>query len=151
MIRLTRTDSSNKDFHTLVAELDKYLAIKNGEENTFFAQFNKVDHIRHVVLAYDGDTAVGCGAIKEYAAGIMEVKRMFVPVERRGAGIASMVLQELEAWAVEMNYTKCVLETLRENPDAISLYKKNRYYVIPNYGQYIGIESSVCFEKILNP
>ncbi|NDC42056.1 MAG: GNAT family N-acetyltransferase, partial [Chitinophagia bacterium] len=31
----------------------------------------------------------------------------------------------------------------------IALYHKNGYEVIPNYGQYQGVESSICFRKLL--
>lgn len=149
MIQLTRTDATNNDFRKLVAALDADLAIRDGADHSFFAQFNKIDHIGHVVVAYAGNEAVGCGAIKEYAAGIMEVKRMFVPKEHRSRGIASLVLQELEAWAKHLGYTSCILETGLKQPEAIALYKKNRYTIIPNYGQYVEVASSVCFEKVL--
>lgn len=149
MIKLIRTNSSDKDFRTLVDALDKDLAIRDGEEHSFFAQFNKIDLIKHVVVAYSGNEPVGCGAIKEYAAGTMEVKRMYVSPEKRGQGIASLVLRELELWAKEVNYASCILETGYKQPEAISLYKRNLYNIIPNYGQYAGVESSVCFEKVL--
>lgn len=147
MIQLKRTDSDNKDFQSLVAELDKDLAIRDGAEHAFFAQFNKIDMIKYVVVAYQNNEPVGCGAIKHYADGIMEVKRMFVPPEHRGKGIASLVLANLEHWAAELHYQKCILETGKKQPEAIALYHKNNYTIIPNYGQYIGVESSVCFEK----
>lgn len=147
MYTLTRTDSSNPDFQTLVAELDKDLAIRDGDEHAFFAQFNKIAAIKHVIVAYEGDTAAGCGAIKEYERGVAEVKRMYVPEEYRGRGIASLILAELEKWAAELGYTKCILETGIRQPEAIGLYKKNGYTIIPNYGQYATVESSVCFEK----
>jgi len=149
MITLTRTDSSNPDFRTLVAALDKDLAIRDGDDHAFYAQYNKVDLIKHVVLARVGSEAVGCGAVKEYAPGVMEVKRMYVPPAKRGLGIASQVLIELEAWAREMNYSACILETGLAQPEAIALYRKNAYTIIPNYGQYAGVENSVCFEKKL--
>jgi putative acetyltransferase len=149
MITLTRTDSANPDFRTLVAALDKDLAIRDGDDHAFYAQYNKVDLIKHVVLAYDGSEAVGCGAVKEYAPGIMEVKRMYVPPAKRGQGIASLVLNELEVWARDMNYATCILETGLAQPEAIALYKKNAYSIIHNYGQYAGVENSVCFEKRL--
>ena len=38
---------------------------------------------------------------------------------------------------------------LKYQPETIVLYKKNGYNIIPNYGQYIGVENSVCFEKII--
>lgn len=147
MVVLKRTDSNDKDFHQLVEELDKDLAIRDGNEHAFFAQFNKIDTIKYVVIAYDSETPVGCGAIKEYSNDTMEVKRMYVPLERRGKGIASLVLRELERWAKELNFKKCTLETGKKQPEAIQLYRKNNYHIIPNYGQYTNVESSVCFEK----
>ena len=81
----------------------------------------------------------------------MEVKRMFVPLNNRKKGVASIILKELETWAKEMNFEKCILETGKAQPEAIQLYYKNNYSVIPNYGQYVGIDNSVCFEKILTP
>ena len=130
-------------------ELDAHLAVINGTENEFFAQYNKIDKIDNVVLAYEEDIPVGCGAMKEYEKDAMEIKRMFVPMDMRGKGIASDVLQELETWAKELNYSKTVLETSEQLTPAIGLYKKSGYQIIPNYGQYEGVATSVCFEKIL--
>jgi putative acetyltransferase len=146
---LHRTDSENVDFQALVHELDKDLKIRDGEDHAFFAQFNKIDLIRHVVVAYEEQMAVGCGAIKEYSQGIMEVKRMYVRPEYRGKGIATLVLKELEKWSREINFPRLILETGIKQPEAIQLYKKNEYVQIPNYGQYEKVESSVCFEKYL--
>ncbi len=149
MTHFARTDSSNPDFRQLVNQLDRYLMGVNGDQHDFFDQFNKIDTIRHVVVLYHDNQPAGCGAIKEYEPGTMEVKRMFVPPALRGKGLASAVLTELETWATEMGYHKCILETGDTMPDAIALYKKNGYRSIPNYGQYVGVVSSVCFEKKL--
>lgn len=149
MVTLIRTNSENKDFIDLVRELDKDLAMRDGEEHSFFAQFNKIDTIKHVVVAYEKDVPVGCGAIKEYEAGVMEIKRMFVIPDKRGEGVASIVLRELEKWTQELGYKKCILETGYKQPEAIRLYTKNNYKIIPNYGQYAEIASSVCFEKFV--
>ncbi len=147
MIKLIRTNSDNTDFQALVKELDTELRFRDGDEHAYYAQFNKIDKIKYVVMAYDLDEAVGCGAIKEYSADIMEVKRMYVPVNKRSLGIASKILQELEVWVKELQYKKCILETGVKQPEAIRLYEKNNYTRIPNYGQYINMENSVCFEK----
>lgn len=149
MFTCTRTDSTNTDFKMLVNQLDRYLMGINGDDHDFFDQFNKIDNIRHVVVLYLDGQPAGCGAIKEYEPGIMEVKRMFVPPAARGKGLATAVLKELEVWAAELGYEKCILETGDIMPDAIALYKKNGYNSIPNYGQYVGVASSVCFEKHL--
>jgi putative acetyltransferase len=147
MITTIRTDSDNPDFIQLVRHLDADLAEKDGAEHSFYAQFNKIDKIRHVVVAYENGISMGCGAIKEFTPGIMEVKRMYTVPESRGKGIATIVLAELERWAAELSNGKCVLETGKKQPDAISLYQKNGYKLIPNYGQYEGRDNSLCFEK----
>ncbi len=147
MYIIKRTNSGNLDFQKLVWELDKDLAIKNGVTNDFFAQHNKIDLIQNVVLAYDAGKAVGCGAIKEYKKGVMEVKRMFVAPDSREKGIAGKILHELQVWAKELGCRKCILETGDKMTEAIGLYKKNDFTIIPNYGPYATIESSVCFEK----
>lgn len=147
MIILTRTDSYNKDFIELVKKLDAYLAIVDGKDHSFYAQFNKIDALNYVIVAYDDNKPVGCGAIKEYAPGTMELKRMFTLPEYRGRGIAAQVLAGLEIWAVELSCNKCILETGKRQDDAIAFYKKNGYSAIPNFGQYAGIENSVCFQK----
>ncbi|WP_298223780.1 GNAT family N-acetyltransferase [Flavobacterium sp.] len=149
MITTIRTQSDNTDFQTLVKELDLDLQIRDGAEHGFYAQFNSIAMLKHVIVAYDGTLAVGCGAIKPYDESTMEVKRMFVLPEERGKGIASIVLKELELWAQELGYQKCLLETGTKQPEAIALYKKNQYQIIPNFGQYAGVENSVCFEKQL--
>jgi putative acetyltransferase len=149
MTNLVRTNSDNSDFRELVALLDKDLQIRDGDEHSFYAQFNKIDKIRHVVVAYMGVEAVGCGAIKEYEEGVAEIKRMFVRPERRGQGIAKSILSELETWANELNFSDCILETGLKQPEAIGLYQKSGYRPIPNYGQYKGVENSVCMKKTI--
>jgi len=149
MIRIVRTDCYDQDFLDLVRALDSELAIIDGEEHSFYSQFNKIDNIRYVVIAYQDDEPVGCGAMKDYEGEAMEIKRMYVSPGSRNKGIASKILSELEAWSGEMNYAKCILETGIRQPDAIRLYKKNGYHQIPNWGQYVGVENSVCFEKMI--
>lgn len=147
MIKLERTDSTNQDFIELVRALDSDLAERDGGEHSFYAKFNTIDRIKNVVVAYEDGRAVSCGAIKEFAPGVMEVKRMYTLPEHRGRGIAGKVLRELEKWAAELGCEKCVLETGKRQPEAIALYEKSGYRVIENYGQYVGVENSVCFEK----
>ena len=146
---LKRTDSEDPDFCQLVKELDIDLKLRDGEEHVFYSQFNKTDKIKHVIVAYDHDLPVGCGALKAYSNDNMEVKRMFVRENQRSKGIASEILHALETWSKELGYKKCILETGKKQPEAIRLYEKNQYRIIPNYGPYENVENSVCFEKVL--
>ncbi len=149
MIKLLRSEATNPDFVALVNLLDQELATRDGEMHTYYHQFNQLDQIRFAIVAYEDGVPIGCGAIKQFDGHSMEVKRMFVLPENRGQGIASCMLDELEKWTAELGFKKCVLETGKNQPEAIELYKKHGYMIIPNYGQYDGIENSICFEKLL--
>lgn len=148
-IDIVRTDSENADFHELVALLDADLEIRDGAEHIFYAQFNKIDKIREVVVAYQKQKAVGCGAFRKYEPNIAEIKRMYVREENRGRGIAGKILAELEMWAKELNFFEYILETGAKQPEAIRLYQKSGYEVMPSYGQYLNVETSVCMRKFV--
>ena len=149
MLRLVRTTSENPDFRALVQLLDRDLAARDGDESAFYTQYNKIDLIRHAVVAYQAGEPVGCGAFKEFAADAVEIKRMYVVPAQRGQGIAHAVLGELEGWAAELGYAAGVLETGLRNPEAIRLYERAGYVRIPNYGQYAGVANSVCLRRAL--
>ncbi|WP_299208520.1 GNAT family N-acetyltransferase [uncultured Dokdonia sp.] len=144
-----RTTAAHTDFKMLVQLLDNDLARRDGDEHAFYHQFNTIDSLKHCVVLYQESNAVGCGAIKTYNPTTVEVKRIYIIDSQRGKGLATQVLTNLESWAKELGYTRCVLETGVRQPEAIALYEKNGYARIPNYGQYIGVENSVCFEKLL--
>lgn len=152
MFHLLHTTSSHPDFLALVRQLDAELKQRDGEDHSFYAQFNKIDALIAVIVAYADDVPVGCGALKAYEADTAEIKRMYTLESHRGQGIASRILHSLELKAADLGYKRCILETGMNQPEAIALYHKNEFRTIPNYGQYVGIENSVCFEKILpNP
>lgn len=146
-INLRRTNSSNPDFIFLVEQLDADLAVRDGDDHPFYAQFNTLDAIKYVIVAYEDEKAIACGAIKQFDQASMEIKRMYTLPEARGRGIASLILAELESWAEELGFSRCILETGFKQPEAIALYEKNGYVRIENYGQYAGVENSLCFEK----
>jgi len=149
-LTLIRTSSDNPDFKEMVTLLDKDLAIRDGDEHAFYAQFNKVDAINEVVVAYQKETPVACGAIKPFSETAAEIKRMFVHPDYRKQGIAAKVLTELEKWTEELGFIECVLETGKKQPEAIALYQKAGYHITPNYGQYIGVDNSICMAKPIN-
>lgn len=147
MITIFRTDSNNKDFQGLVTLLDKDLSERDGKEHSFYAQYNKSTMIKNVVVCYKDNAPIGCGAFKKFDDTKVEIKRMYVKPESRGQGIAMKILSELEKWAAESGYSSTVLETGKRQPEAINLYKKAGYKIIPNFGQYEGVENSVCMTK----
>jgi GNAT superfamily N-acetyltransferase len=146
MNHLLRTTSENEDFKHLTKLFDNYLVDIDGDEKDFFAQFNQI-YINNVVVFYEDQIPLGCGAFKELDSKTAELKRMFVLPEARGKQIASKILTELESWAKESGFECCVLETSQKLENAITLYRKFGYQDIPNYGQYVGVENSMCLKK----
>ena len=144
-----RATSADPTFCEFVDQLNAYLAPINGEEHTFYDSHSKTDSIPHVLVAYQDELAVGCGALRELAPGTVEIKRMYVPPAGRGQGVGSRVLAALEAWAAELGFERAVLETGNYMPDALALYRKNGYAEIERYPPYVEAERSVCFGKML--
>lgn len=149
MEQLKRTTSTDSNFKSMVTLLDADLAERDGDDNAFYAQFNGIVHLKYCVVYYIDNIPVGCGAFKPFNETTIEVKRMFILPSHRGKSIASKVLNELELWAKELNFYSSVLETGLRQPEAIALYKKNGYTIIPNYPPYEKMENSVCFNKLL--
>ena len=147
-MNILKTHSENQDFVQLVKMLDEYLVFMDGEDHAFYDQFNKIDLLNHCVVLYEGENPVGCGAIKPYDEESAELKRMFVDPEFRGKGYATAILNELEQWAEELQFKNVILETGTGQKEAIKLYRKT-YLQIENYGQYKGVETSICFSKEL--
>ncbi|MBV1924473.1 MAG: GNAT family N-acetyltransferase [Flavobacteriaceae bacterium] len=147
MIQLIKTNSENKDFIDLVKLLDADLKIRDGEDHDFYNQYNAIDKLNHVIIAYDNEEAVGCGAFKKMDEDTVEIKRMYVNPYHRGKKIATKVLVGLELWIQESGFKRVLLETGIRMPEAIGLYKKCGYQVIENYGQYKEMDTSVCFQK----
>jgi putative acetyltransferase len=148
-IILKRTTSSNPDFRDLTILLDKELHNQYGDLQSEYDRYNQIIDINTVVMAYRDQTAVGCGCFKQIDDTSAELKRMFVKADERGQGIASSILSELELWAKETGFSYSILETGTKQHEAIALYQKIGYVIIPNYGQYSGMESSICMRKEL--
>ena len=146
---VVRTDTGAHDFLELVEMLDKELSERDGEEHEFFAQFNQLGKKDFAVVAYIDKFPAGCGALRSYGDDTFEVKRMFVRDEFRNRKIGAAILKSLEERMSELGGRYCILETGIRQPEAIRLYKREGYDVIPNFGQYTEVETSVCMKKDL--
>jgi GNAT superfamily N-acetyltransferase len=100
-------------------------------------------------VAYVDGEAAACGGMRAIDAEHGEIKRMYVVPERRGSGLAPAILEVLEDDARDRGWTRLVLETGTGQPDAVRLYEREGYTAIPLFGDYIGEELSLCFEKVL--
>lgn len=145
------TDGCSADFAALCHELDNYLNhIVGGEENREqYIPYNSLDDIQDAFIAYDGNQAIGCAAIKRYNEESAEVKRVFIREEYRGHGISKKLMELLEQTAREQGYSCLLLESGEILAEAMALYRKTGFTVIPNYGPYVDMSESVCMRKEL--
>ena len=147
MIR--RTTSDDPRFRAMVAELDAELWRRYGEGNVEFAPHNVLHTLATCVVALDGDTPVGCGAIRPYSTDAIEIKRMYVAPAMRGRGISKQILAELLAWSRELGYPFAILETGPEQPEAVGLYERAGFERTERYSPYLDQPTSICMRKPL--
>ncbi len=140
----------SSDAKTLIAALDAYLADNYPPDAIFGLHDDDHDPDRMVFLiARIDDRPVACGAIRSLDADAAEVKRMFVVPELRGSGLARRLLGDLETIAMGRRHSVLRLETGNRSVPALALYRSSGYREIPLYGEYVGCEYSICFEKRL--
>lgn len=144
-LRIERADSPSAG--RLTAALDEELGRRypgmavNGIDAAGFEARGGI-----FVVGYVDDEPGVCGALRPYE-GAVEIKRMFVAPAYRGIGLGRRMLEFLESEAVRRGFTRAVLETGNNQPEAISLYRSAGWRAIPPFGLYVGNPVSTCFEK----
>lgn len=137
------------DANILINELSEELKIITGNDGR--GSFNTKDVLNErsvFVIARDSQgEAVGCAALRNISNDVAEVKRMYA--RKKSLGIGSSILAFLEDRAKELCYKKILIATRAVNINAVNFYKKNGYKVIDNYGIYINMPETVCFEKYI--
>ena len=147
-MKIIRTTYLNPEFQELVAQLNTDLANRDGKDHPL-SQFNEITHLKHVVVLYLENKAVGCGAIARYDLSASEIKRMYVTPAHRGQQLGENILSELENWTKELGLSKCILFMGVNQPEAMKLYLRNNFSVIKNYGKLRDIPDSICLAKTL--
>ncbi len=95
-------------------------------------------HGAFLLIEEDG-RVIGCGALRRLPESVLddaaELKRMYVVPEARGRGVARVVLEALEVEARSLGVARIVLETGEQQPEAIALYTRAGFEVIPRFGE----------------
>jgi len=148
--RISAEDPRSQEAETLVAELWAELVERYGDEGNGPFRVEDVTGPRSCFLiAWWKGEAIACGALRELAPGVGEVKRMYVQPRARGKGLGKKLLAELEARARVLGYENIRLETGMPQPEAIGLYEGAGYRRISGYGDYKDDPRTVSYEKDL--
>lgn len=140
---------SDKTFAALTRELDQEYVRRFGDVALRYRQYNGLENIQTACLILKEGKAVACGAIQELDGETAELKRIYVKPEHRKNGLGRMVVETLELQALWQGYTRSALETGREMPEAISLYKRLGYREAEPWRPFAGDEICICMAKEL--
>ena len=134
----------------LISALDAYQGALYPAESNYHLSVEalKASNVLFAVARDDAGVVIGCGAIMLFD-GYGELKRMFVPPEQRGRGVAKAVMALLEAHAVQRNCRLLRLETGIYQPEAHGLYARAGYTRRGPYGDYPDDPLSVFMEKTI--
>jgi GNAT superfamily N-acetyltransferase len=148
-MKILQTNTADPQFLQLEKLLDEELEMEFPGEMEPYAPHNKFSKPIRAILIFEDNVPIACGAFKEINDHI-EIKRMFVHPDYRGKGYSRLILAELEKWGSDLGYTYAILETGIKLIKAVKLYQSSGYSVIPNYGPYTHLESSICMKKGLD-
>lgn len=151
-IAIRPADPLSPEARRLIADLDDYLGRLYGpEENHLLAPERLAEPDILFLLAWQGQRAVGCGAIRIDKEGdYAEVKRMYVDPAHRGHGIAGQVLMALNAEAARHGLAMLKLETGPAQTEAIALYTRFGFTRCGAFGGY-PCGGSLFMERAVTP
>ena len=140
----TRTDVMH-----LIEQLDAYQSLLYPPESNHLESIDEMSKSNaFFIAAYSGSEICGIGSVKlidDYG----EIKRIYVPSNQRGKGIARAIMEELESYLVKQAVTYARLETGIHQEEAIQLYATLGYERIDPFGNYKEDPLSVFMEKKL--
>ena len=87
-----------------------------------------------LLLAELGDEPAGCVALKEQAAGVCEMKRLYVRGRHRGTGLGRTLVEQVIREAKRLGYRAIRLDTVPSVMEtAVALYRSLGFRDIPAY------------------
>jgi putative acetyltransferase len=149
---ITSSDPRSAEATALIRDLSAELAERYNFVDDGSGKFRPEDVLvagSVFLIGWMNERPVACGAVRPLENQTCEVKRMYVVPDCRNQGLAGALLAELERRAQAMGYIALRLETGTHQPDAIRVYERAGYRMIPKFGHYVNDVRSICFEKQL--
>ena len=149
------TPPDHPQVQALIVELDAYLSSVYPPEENYLLDLAGLLRPEVTFLgAWQGDTLVGCGAVRTMPGELAtegrpygEVKRMFVSTAHRGARIGARILAALESVLHAQGIDRALMETGEELAQATRMYRAAGYVERGEFGEYPDNGSSLFLEK----
>jgi putative acetyltransferase len=149
-VEIRQVPYTDYDLQTLVQELDDFFLNAWGQQVAGrYQSLHQLSLMAYECVCYEKEP-IGCGCLKHIDAQNVEIKRMYVRAKYRRQGVATQILQHLETVAINNGYRYCLLETGKDMQDNILFYEKCGYYLVDNFGDFIGDDICICMKKDLN-
>ena len=149
MLTIKPADTAHTDVIRLIEQLDDYQSSLYPPESNHLDSLDELAKPNVIFLAaYSESEICGIGSVKlidDYG----EIKRVYVPSNQRGKGIAKAIMAKLEDHLVQKDVAYARLETGIHQKEALLLYEKLGYYRIEPFGEYKEDPLSVFMEKKL--
>ena len=148
------------EFRQVSLEDPRVVPLLASMTDEYLARYGVADEMRHsaapefeppmgcFLILLDGWTTVAGGGFRRYDDRTCEVKRMWTHTSYRRQGHAERLLESLTDRARRAGYSRLILETGPQQPEAASLYLKLGYRRIPFYGRY---SEALAFATDLGP
>ena len=146
VISLERPDS--EDARALITELEAHLAPLYPVESRHGYSVEKLinQEVAFFIIRVN-DTPAGCGGVQVFGTDYGEIKRMYIRPQFRGLGLAKLMLKHLADYARDRGVNIVRLETGIHQHEAIGLYERAGFQLIPPFGEYKPDPLSRFFEK----
>jgi ribosomal protein S18 acetylase RimI-like enzyme len=100
-----------------------------------------------LLLARDGDLAVGCVGVRAIDDHIAEMKRLYVRPTARGTGLGRILTETAMDFCVRHGYERLRLDTLPQMTRAQELYRQLGFETIAPY-RFSAVDGTVYMEKV---
>lgn len=122
---------------------DDYMLDFLGDDRQCYTRYGEHEQLEQIWAAYSEGISTGCIAYRTKAAGVGEVKRLFVLPEYRGNGIAKKLLNTVECYAKERGCHTLFLDTRITLEPAFSFYRSAGFAVVFQQGLYVQMEKNL--------
>ncbi len=134
----------------MISDLDDYQATLYSPESNHLEPLDKlVSSIYYFIAVWKDNNVLGIASFKRFSETYVEIKRLYVPHQNRGMGLAIKLMNALEEKAIQEGFPVAQLETGIHQKEALSLYQKLGYEKTEPFGSYQKDPLSVFMRKKL--